>query len=98
MIVLNETLYADVSDVEMRDDELMKAGRSSSIGCGSGSSKQDWVVWLKSNCSSQVAAPKGKKWAWQHSPLAVLQGGCRTRNCLLIITIFQFNKYIKKRS
>jgi hypothetical protein len=77
VIVLNETLYADVSDVEMRDDELMKGGRSSSIGCGSGSSKQDWVGWLKSNCSSQAAAPKEKKWSWQHSPLPLAWLCCR---------------------
>ena len=41
----------------MRDDELLKAGRSSSIGRGSGSGKQG----LKSNCSSQAAAPKDLK-------------------------------------
>ena len=46
-----------VSDIEMRDDELLKAGRGSSIGSGSGSGKQG----LKSNCSSQAAAPKDLK-------------------------------------
>lgn len=68
----------------MRDDELMKAGRSSSIGCGSGSSKQDWVggvaqeqLQLPGGCS------QGKKMVLAALPpaigLAALQGGCRTK-------------------
>ena len=97
-----------VSDIEMRDDELLKAGRSSSIGSGSGSGKQG----LKSNCSSQAAAPKdlkmglavlalpqvGNFWPLTFTPGLIPSwcagGGYRKINWLLI-TIFQFNKFTR---
>ena len=48
-----------VSDIEMRDDELLKAGRSSSIGSGSGSGSGSGKQGLGGVAQEQLQLPGG---------------------------------------
>ena len=102
-----------VSDFEMRDDELLKAGRSSSIGSGSGSGKQG----LGGVAQGQLQLPGGSSQGPENGlgsvgsatscnfwPLTFTPGlppGCAgggyRKINWLLITIFQFNKFTGER-